>query len=420
MPGGAPPRPQGAEIRGPGAAAAWGAATARPCGVGQAEGAPWQQPPQALEQQQLPPAQQWPGGGGGGASRAPQQHGAATAMAAAALSATYRGPLVLGGATKGAAAVPLPAGGSGAAAAASSSSAGPLRGGALFVSSSSRRRSRPAGGLLLQRAGGLTEAAAGGASAGLPGAAGAASSSSPAALLGRGGGAGGLLGFGGVRVLPPRASPWAGPSTARRPRGSSRRAPPAAPPSPTSPPGAGPSLLPRPDAAAVATQVDYFSRTHTRLVTTDPPVSPTASSSAAVLAPSPPALLLPGWSSWVRALGRSVRAGLSAYSGLLERHYHVMSIVQGTLLGVLGDAIAQAVEVAMMGPAGGLVGAGFRLNLGRSFNIGLMSLLIGKKGAGRGAGRRGGEDGRTHRRPTNRPSVCLWLVVVTPHHQTAC
>ena len=78
-----------------------------------------------------------------------------------------------------------------------------------------------------------------------------------------------------------------------------------------------------------------------------------------------------------QAAGLLTRA-VRGYTSLLERHYHLVSFLQATLLGVVGDTIAQGIEAAMAG--GGLAGAlarGFRPNLVRTGNVAFLAAIIG-------------------------------------------
>jgi hypothetical protein len=76
-------------------------------------------------------------------------------------------------------------------------------------------------------------------------------------------------------------------------------------------------------------------------------------------------------------LTRAVRG----YTSLLEKHYHLVSFLQATLLGVIGDMIAQCIETAMArGGLGGLLARGFRPNLVRTGNVALLAAVIGAWG----------------------------------------
>lgn len=144
-----------------------------------------------------------------------------------------------------------------------------------------------------------------------------------------------------IKLVPP---PWAVTVVSRKPPQ------PAAPPSPPSP--------------VVSTRP---------VLVLEPALSP-AMPAAGLMWPSPQAEALPISAPFL-GVPRVLSRVIDGYSRLLEKYYHTMSVVQGTVLGLLGDLIAQGVEAAMANSWA--LSTPFTPNLSRTFNVGLMSLLIG-------------------------------------------
>lgn len=147
-----------------------------------------------------------------------------------------------------------------------------------------------------------------------------------------------------IKLVPP---PWAVTVVSRKP------------PQPTAPPS------PSPPSPVVSTRP---------VLVLEPALSP-AMPAAGLMWPSPQAEALPSISAPFLGVPRLLSRVIDGYSRLLEKYYHTMSVVQGTVLGLLGDLIAQGVEAAMANSWA--LSTPFTPNLSRTFNVGLMSLLIG-------------------------------------------